>query len=81
MPPMGHRPAPEAPIWRYPTARRLDVLAQMICAHVLGRSAYSESARDQADLAPVAILTLDEAPRVLIHAPAGDPVRRLRFLS
>jgi hypothetical protein len=27
--------------------RRLDVLAQMICAHVLARSAYSESARDR----------------------------------
>jgi hypothetical protein len=29
------------------TARRLDVLAQMICAHVRARSAYSESARDR----------------------------------
>jgi len=29
------------------TARRLDVLAQMICAHVLARSAYSQGARDR----------------------------------
>jgi hypothetical protein len=28
-------------------ARRLDVLAQMICAHVLARSAYPQSARDR----------------------------------
>jgi hypothetical protein len=30
-----------------PTARRLDVLGQMICARVLARSAYSQSARDR----------------------------------
>jgi hypothetical protein len=40
-------PATDAPIWRYHRARRLDVLAQMICAHVLARSANSESARDR----------------------------------
>jgi hypothetical protein len=34
-----------------PTARRPAVLAQMICARVLAHSAYSQSARDQADLA------------------------------
>jgi hypothetical protein len=31
----------------FTATRRLDVLAQMICAHVLARSAYSESARDR----------------------------------
>src|SRR5918995_3693974 len=30
-----------------PTARRPDVLAQMICARVLARSAYSQGARDR----------------------------------
>jgi len=30
-----------------PTARWLDVLAQTICARVLARSAYSQSARDR----------------------------------
>jgi hypothetical protein len=28
-------------------ARRLDVLPQMICAHILAHSAYSKSARDR----------------------------------
>jgi hypothetical protein len=35
-----------------PTARRLDVLAQVICARVLARSAYSQSARDRQIGAP-----------------------------
>jgi hypothetical protein len=30
-----------------PTARPPDVLAPMICAHVLARSAYSQGARDR----------------------------------
>jgi hypothetical protein len=30
-----------------PAARRLDVLVQVICARVLARSAYSQSARDR----------------------------------
>jgi hypothetical protein len=30
-----------------PTARRPDVLVQMICARVLARSAYSQRARDR----------------------------------
>jgi hypothetical protein len=34
-----------------PTARRPDVLAQTICAHLLARSAYSQGARDRPDLA------------------------------
>ena len=39
----------DAPIWRYHHGA-LDVLAQMIGAHVLARSASPECARDQADL-------------------------------
>jgi hypothetical protein len=36
----------EAPIWRYHHGA-LDVLAQLICAHVLARSACPECARDR----------------------------------
>ena len=51
----GRRDADEAVVLIAPTARRPDVLVPMICAHVLARSAYSQSARDRSIGAPHAV--------------------------